>query len=73
MKLKQLEVKNILIFEKNCKYLVIYFIRYVHSKLTKISSLRYNELVRKIEEHEVKEYLMVDDYMLGKILHNNRH
>ena len=73
MKLKQLEVKNILIFEKNYKYLVIYFIRYVHSKLTKISSLRYNELVRKIEEHEVKEYLMVDDYMLGKILHNNRH
>ena len=31
-------------------------------------SLHYPELVGKIKEHEGKIYLMVDDYMLDKVL-----
>ena len=30
-------------------------------------SLHYHELMGKIEEHEKKKYLMVDDYMLNKV------
>ena len=33
------------------------------SKSTKMLSLHYHELMGKIEEHEKKKYLMVDDYM----------
>ena len=28
----------------------------------------YDELIGKIEEHEGKKFLVVDDYMLGKVL-----
>ena len=31
-------------------------------------TLHYHELMGKIEEHEGKKYLMVDDYMLNKVL-----
>ena len=50
------------------KDLMIYFTTYVHSESMKILSLYYHELLGKIEEHEGKNYLMVDDYMLDKVL-----
>ena len=31
-------------------------------------SLHYHELMGNIEKHEEKKYLIIDDYMLGKIL-----
>ena len=31
-------------------------------------NLHYYELMGKIEEHEGKKYLMIDDYMLDKVL-----
>ena len=34
----------------------------------KMLSLHYHELMGKIEEHERKKYLMVNDYMLDKVL-----
>ena len=46
---------------------MIYFTRYLHSKSTKTLSLHYHELMGKIEEHERKKYLMVNDYMLDKV------
>ena len=52
----------LLIDEKNNKDLMIYFTKYVHRKPD------YHELTGKIEEHERKIYLMLDDYMLGKVL-----
>ena len=54
------ETKNILIEEKKCKDLVIYFTRYIHSKSMKMTSLCYHELMRKVKEHE---YFMIDDYV----------
>ena len=47
---------------------MIYFTRYVHSKSIKMISLQYHELMGKIEEYEGKKYLLVDDYMLGRVL-----
>ena len=47
---------------------MIYFARYVRCKSTKIFNLHYHELVAEIEYHEVKIHLMVDDYMLDKVL-----
>ena len=35
-------------------------------------SLYYHELMGKIKEHEGKKYLMVDDYMLDKVLDNTK-
>ena len=54
------ETKNILIEEKKCKDLVIYFTGYIHSKSIKMTSLCYHELMRKVKEHE---YFMIDDYV----------
>ena len=34
----------------------------------KIITLHYNELIRKIEDHEGKKYLMFGDLILGKVL-----
>ena len=67
---KQSENKNIfLINEKNYNDMVIYFTRYVHSKSIKVLSLLYHELMGKIEEHEGKKYLIIDDdCMLDKVL-----
>ena len=59
-KAKKLETKY-LIDKKNYNDLVIYFYRYVHSKLIKMLSLYYHELMGKIDDHEGKIYLMVDD------------
>ena len=53
---------------KTIKDLVINFTIYVHSKSIKILSLHYRELIGTIEEREGKKYLMVDDYMLDKVL-----
>ena len=35
----------------------------------KMSSLYFHGLMGKTEEHERKKYLMVDDYMLNKVLY----
>lgn len=51
---KNSETRNILINDKNDKYLVIYFTRDVHSKSIKILSLCYHELMGKILIHEEK-------------------
>ena len=63
-----METKNILVDEKNYNDLVIYFTRYVRIKSIKMISLCYRELMGKIKEHEGKKYLMVDDYILDKVL-----
>ena len=47
---------------------MIYFMRYVHSKSIKMLSVHYPELMGKIKESKGKKYLMVDDYMLDKVL-----
>ena len=47
---------------------MICFTRYVHGKSMKMSSLHYRELTREIKYHERDKYLMVDDYMVDKIL-----
>ena len=65
---KKLETENILIHEKNYKDLVIYFTRYVHSKLIKMLSLYYHELMGKVKIYEVKKFLMIDGYVLNKVL-----
>ena len=54
--------------EKNYKDLLIYFTRYIHTKLIKILILYYHELIEAIEEHGRKKYLIVDDFMLDKVL-----
>ena len=60
---------SFLINEKNYNDMVIYFTRYVHSKSIKVLSLLYHELMGKIEEHEGKKYLIIDDdCMLDKVL-----
>ena len=46
----KLETKNVLIDEKNYKDLAIYFNRYDRSKLIKILSLYFHELIGKIEK-----------------------
>ena len=48
--------------------MTIYFTRYVHSKFIKVLSLNYHEVMGKIEKNEEKKYLMVDDYILDKVL-----
>ena len=45
---------------------MIYFTIYFNSKSIKMLSLHYHELMRKIEEHERKTYLMGDYYQFSK-------
>ena len=47
---------------------MIYFNNNVKSKQIKLLSLRYHELMGKIEEHKGKKYLTVDDYLINKVL-----
>ena len=47
---------------------MIYFTRYVRKMSVRMLTLYYHELIGKIEEHEGKMYLMIDDYMLDKRL-----
>ena len=61
-----METKNILIDQKNLKYLTNYFTRYVHSNSINILRLDYHKLMGKIEKHEGKKYMMVNDYILDK-------
>ena len=49
--------------------LVIYFTRYIHKEPVKMLSICYHELMGKTEEHEGKKCFMVDDQMLGKVIH----
>ena len=64
---EKLKTENILIHEKNYKDLGILF-HYVNSKSIKMLSMYYHELMGKIEEHEGKIHLIIDDYMLNKVL-----
>ena len=68
IKAKILETKKNLIDEKKYKDLTTYFTRYVFIKSVKMLSLHYHELMGKIKEHEQKTYLIVNDYMLDKVL-----
>ena len=68
IKTKNIGTKNIFIIEKNCKGLVIYFTRYVHSQSMIMLNWYYNELIGKAKEYEDKNYLIIDDYMLDKVL-----
>ena len=53
--------------------MLICFSRYGHSNSTKMSILHYHELVGIIEEHEGKNYLVVDYYMPTKLLDMIKH
>ena len=53
---------------KNYKDLVIYCTIYVLSKSIKMLSVHYHELIGKVEEHEGKKYLMVNNYKRDKLL-----
>ena len=66
VKAKELENENILIHEKKCKDLAIFFTGYVQKESIKMLNLHYHELIGKIEEHEEEKYLMVVVYMLNK-------
>ena len=47
---------------------MIYFTIHVHRKSIKVLRMHYHELMRKIAEYKGKKYLMVNDYMLNKVL-----
>ena len=64
IKLGQIEIKNILVHEKNVKDLVIYFARYVNCKLIKMWSLYFQKLIGKIEEHKGKGKKAFDGWWL---------
>ena len=68
IKPKKLETKNIFIYMKNYKDLVIYFTRCDGSKSVRILSLDYNKLMGAIEEHEGKKYLIACPCILNKVL-----
>ena len=57
--------------------MAICFTRYVHTKSIKMLSMHYRDLMGKIEEHEGKKYLMVDNNVVDKALdgikEKNRH
>ena len=46
----------------------IYFAVYDHKKSTRLLNQYYHELPGQIEEHEGKKYLMINYYMLDKVL-----
>ena len=48
-----------------------FFASYVHRKSIKMLIFHYHELMRKTKEHEGTKYLMVNDYMLDKVLDKN--
>ena len=55
---------------------MIYSTRYDRGRTGTMLSLCYHELMGNIQEHGGKKYLMVDDYVLDKVLDrmkNNRH
>ena len=64
-----LQTKNILIDEKSYKDMVIYSTRYDRGESITKLNLYYHELTAKIEEHQGKKYLMIDDYVLDKVLY----
>ena len=46
----------------------IYFTRYVNYKSIKMLSLYFDKFMGKIKEHERKKHLIIDGYMLNKVL-----
>ena len=72
VKHKKIRIKNILIDKKIYKDLMIYFTRCVRSKSIKTLSLHYPELMEKLKNTKGKKYLMVNDYMLDKVLHKTK-
>ena len=48
--------------------MVIYLSRYDRVRSTRMLSLNYHQIIGKIEEPEGRKYLMVDDFMLDKVL-----
>ena len=61
IKAEKLEIKNILIDEKNYWDLIIYFTIYDWGKSIQMLSLYYHEIMGKTEEHEGKKncWLMI--------------
>ena len=53
---------------KSYKDMTVHFARYFHSKSIKMLSWHYHELIGKIKENIGKKYLMVNGYMLNKVL-----
>ena len=49
--------------------MAIYFTRCDSGKLITILRLYYHELIRMTEEHEGKNHLMIDDFVLDRLLH----
>ena len=47
---------------------MLYFVRYVHSKSKKMLIPLFNGLIDKIEENKGKSCLIIDDYILDKVL-----
>ena len=50
----------------------VYLTRYIRNKSIKILPLHYPQLMEKFQEHEEKKYLMVNDYMLDKIVEKTK-
>ena len=65
---KNLETKNIVIYEKSYKDSVINSTRYGHGKTITMLNLYYHKVMGKIKEYEGKEYLIVGNYVLDKVL-----
>ena len=66
IKTKKIDTKDVLVYEKNYKDLIIYFTRYDHGK--SMLSLYYHELMEKSEDYKGKKYFIIDDYILNKVL-----
>ena len=73
-KLGTLSLRKFQQTKKNYKLqdLVIYFTRYHPDKSMRMLNLYYDKLIGEIEEYEGKRQLMVDDYKLGKVIHQKR-
>ena len=65
---KILESKNVVIDGKIYKDFVVDFTRYNWEKTITMFSLYYRKLMGKIKEHEGNSYLIVEDYVLDKVL-----
>ena len=52
--------------------MTIYFTRCVHMKSIKMLSIYYHKLIVKTEQHERKQYLIVDDYITDKVLEETK-
>ena len=69
---KILETKNVVIDGKIYKDFVVDFTRYDCEKTITMFSLYYHKLMGKIKEHEGKNYLIVENYVLDKVLESTK-